>query len=48
MSEKRYTNLASKPISQTKRTKIRLQCSAEAAIPREYRGNFSNVAAETP
>ena len=25
-----------------------LQCSAEAAIPREYRGNFSKVAAETP
>ena len=25
-----------------------IQCSAEAAIPREYRGNFSKVAAETP
>ena len=28
-------------------TANRNQCSAKAAIPREYRGNFSKVAAET-
>ena len=48
-----FLQATSKPIisrmgSKFSRIRLGTQCSAEAAIPREYRGNFSKVAAETP